>query len=87
MTDDEERLKLAWEVAVMDLPIDRARADIEKNPAGFRQDSPGDLQNPADMALDQSRFWVQLWGVVATAIAAVAGAFAAGATWWNYVHH
>jgi hypothetical protein len=101
LTDAEERLKLAWEIALMDMQIDRGRFDIEK----IRHDIDNDRvrndklrlevdkihqdfeKTQADMLLDQRRLSLQFWGVFATMIAAFAGAFAAGATWWNYIHH
>ncbi len=108
LTDAEERQKLAWEIALMDVQIDRGRIDIEKIRQDIdksRQDIDNDrLKNDkvrleidkihqdfektrADMLLDQKRLSLQFWGVFATMIAAFAGAFAAGATWWNYVLH
>jgi hypothetical protein len=55
----------------MSVTIDKTRLDIEK----IRQ----------EIDLDRRRFKVQLAGMVITAVGALAAAFAAGATWWNYL--
>jgi hypothetical protein len=91
--EPHEELKLAWELELMSVTIDKTRFDIEK----IQQDTAetrlridkalADLKLDQDrFQLDQRRFWLQVGGIVVTALGVIVAAFAAGATWWNYLH-
>jgi hypothetical protein len=69
--EPHEELKLAWELELMSTTIDKNRLDIEK----IRQ----------EIDLDRKRFKTQLAGMVIGGLGVVVAAFAAGATWWNYL--
>jgi len=40
-----------------------------------------------DMAMELRKLRRQTWTISLSAIAIVVAAFAAGATWWNFLHH
>jgi hypothetical protein len=84
--EPHEELKLAWEIAVMEMQIDRGRLDIEK----IRQDidktrldidkTRVDIDKTrADMALDLERLKTQNRNTTATMVGAFAATLAAGA--------
>jgi hypothetical protein len=40
-----------------------------------------------DMGMELRKLRRQTWGIVLSGFGIVVGAFAAGAAWWNYLHH
>ena len=82
LTDAQDTAEHEMRMEKMAVEIDNGRVNIEKLRNEIR------MQNSA-LEIERSKLRRQTWSIVLTGVGIVVAAFAAGATWMNYLgpHH